>query len=837
MNNTPTLSLATAFVALSMQISAQAAEVFSVTADLAAYPTTAATNFNAVDGDGNPTNPYNIYGTVDAGNGSGWGGGTSYNFDGVTAVNPGDQNTSGSNTTTYFGPKFYAGVNRDVSQMQAGVIHANGNGYRIRCNNISAELIAGNGGVSPSAEAVFMFDVDTTSLSGESDSFIFGDSDTFTAKVAVPASMGPNGIIVTNASGVVTKSNNMASAASYRAMVKANGEYYAGTLNNVNFADIGDSTIQLNMSETCATATWTLMPNMEVTGNGIGAQNLTVDSSGSATTVPGKFLTNITQVGFLITATAEINTGGFNYGVRQFIAQATPASQPDPIEWSEDFTATVTILDGLGGLTGDTHAYTWSRIGDGLSNGGSVTQDETNDQAVISITQNSDAGQAYLEMVGPGTTNARRVRPVSHETTWEIDLIAFKDGDADMMLQTRGFDGYVKSTIAPSGVIKYTTWMSDFTHTNFNNFSGPSKLRNNTNNPGIVIVDGGTVDPAAGGVVTVDISGNATGEVVLNTAGDAVESVTITNYGSGYTAEPTLTWTGMTVDPTVSFNYNTGNIVGGIVQTVDIGLREDGTKNWSLLADGQILTYTQSYNNADDSVSYYYSLTDKATGVVTGPTFITTLTSANDSAGGLGFFDFSTGNKWGAPNNQDAIQVHYKRYGQADAAVSTIGINSISVTAADGDRDGVNNRNDEFPTDPFESVDTDSDGVGDNSDAHPGYDDTVMATLGAAQTSASDTFSYYVNGNWVNATNLDAWLTANSYIVDDGTSGGLTEQDLIDLRVGSTLIDASSGSAAITIQLEESSDLSTWSDMGAAGQTTVTVPMTGDASFFRVRAQ
>ena len=74
-----------------------------------------------------------------------------------------------------------------------------------------------------------------------------------------------------------------------------------------------------------------------------------------------------------------------------------------------------------------------------------------------------------------------------------------------------------------------------------------------------------------------------------------------------------------------------------------------------------------------------------------------------------------------------------------------------------------------------------------------------------------------------------------SYIVDDGSTGGLTEQDLIDLRVGSTLIDASSGSATITIQMEESSDLSTWSDMGADGQATVTVPMTGDAKFFRVR--
>ena len=41
------------------------------------------------------------------------------------------------------------------------------------------------------------------------------------------------------------------------------------------------------------------MPNMEVTGDGIGAQNLTVDTSESATTVPGIYLTNITQVGFL----------------------------------------------------------------------------------------------------------------------------------------------------------------------------------------------------------------------------------------------------------------------------------------------------------------------------------------------------------------------------------------------------------------------------------------------------------------------------------------------------------------------------------------------------------
>ena len=279
----------------------------------------------------------------------------------------------------------------------------------------------------------------------------------------------------------------------------------------------------------------------------------------------------------------------------------------------------------------------------------------------------------------------------------------------------------------------------------------------------------------------------------------------------------------MTVDPTVSFNYNTGNIGGSIVQEVDIGLREDGTKNWSLLADGQILTYTQSYNNADDSVSYYYSLTDKATGVVTGPTFITTLTSANDSAGGLGFFDFSTGNRWGAPNNQDAVVVQYRRYTLADAAVSTIGINSISVTTTDDDRDGVINRDDEFPTDPFESVDTDSDGVGDNSDAHPGYNDSVISAgitqavwdasqtaLTTAQTAQATAEADLTTAQTDLITAQVAQATAEAALAAAPTLADV-QQTVMDARAGSTRIDVSGGVASITLTLEETSDLGDWS--------------------------
>ena len=55
------------------------------------------------------------------------------------------------------------------------------------------------------------------------DNLIFGGADTLTAKLALSADMGPN-----NA--------GKATAASYRAMVKANGEYYAGTIYNVDLA-------------------------------------------------------------------------------------------------------------------------------------------------------------------------------------------------------------------------------------------------------------------------------------------------------------------------------------------------------------------------------------------------------------------------------------------------------------------------------------------------------------------------------------------------------------------------------------------------------------------------
>jgi hypothetical protein len=832
MNITSILSIATAFVAFS--ISAHAAEVFSFSADEDRWPTAKSTaDFNAVDADGNRTYPYETFGNTDAGSGVGWGGAVTANFDGTTPIaNPGDQNVSGIHTTTWMGPSFYAGLNRDVTQIQAGAIHSHGNGFRIRVNNIGAGLI-NDQGVGPTGKAVFMFDADLSSLSGDSDNLIFGDSDTITAKVAAPAAMGPAG-------------GDRASAASYRAMVKANGEYYAGSLQTIDLSTIPASgTLTVDMSESCADTSWTLMPSMDgsdydsIATNPAHPQNLTVDTSESATTVLGKFLTNITQVGFYLETTAKESSGGYNFGVREFAAQATPASAPHPIEWSEDFINTIDFLTttsnkvyDLGGnpLTGYGHAYKWSTSG-----GTGTTLSQDNGTLTMTTTVNGSAGELHIHMIGAGTETAqRRVKPVSHETTFEIDLIAFKDGSADLMLQTRGQDGWVRSTIGPSGLVKWTTWMSDYTHTNFNNFSGETRLRNNANNPGIVIVDGGTFDPSSTDPVTATITGNAViDSVVMTDDGTAVASVTLSNYGSGYTAEPTVTFSGggMTVAPTVSFNYSTGNLGGSIVKEYHLGDDDqDGTvDNWSLLADGQILTYIQSYDNADDSLSYYYSLDGSE------PVFITKLTAADHSAGGAGygFFDVFTGNRWGQPNNQDAVKISYKRYGAATAEASTVGINSITVATSDGDRDGIIDRNDEFPANPFESADADGDGVGDNSDAYPGLDDSVFTLIHSAAQTAGDTafstyvndnadnYSYSVGGGAITQEAYDAAVAALAVAVaaqeaaeaalDNAPTLADVEQTVMDARAGSTRIDVSDGVASITLTLEETSDLGDWS--------------------------
>ena len=310
MKITSLFKLSVALIVLSSY--ANAVTIFSFAADSNNYPTTTAAKFN--DG------IYDTYDTTDSGSGTGWGSGITTNFNGASSViNPGEQKTQGSNTTTYFGPTFYAGINRDAYKGAGGVIHSNGNGFRIRVNDIAQTDIdtsaaaGGAGGTNGiNFKAVFMFDA----TNADTINYGFGSTDTLVARLAVPVAMG---------------TDNRAYSASYRAMVKADGEYYAGTLNTIDLTALSGSNSQtFDLTEDGASATWTLMDDFEKSNNSLQSnashpKNLTVDGS---TTVIGSQLTGITQVGFLLDTTGAVNSGGYNFGVRQFTAEATAVPEP-----------------------------------------------------------------------------------------------------------------------------------------------------------------------------------------------------------------------------------------------------------------------------------------------------------------------------------------------------------------------------------------------------------------------------------------------------------------------------------------------------------------------------
>ena len=310
MKITSLFKLSVALIVLSSY--ANAVTIFSFAADSNNYPTTTAAKFN--DG------IYDTYDTTDSGSGTGWGSGITTNFNGASSViNPGEQKTQGSNTTTYFGPTFYAGINRDAYKGAGGVIHSNGNGFRIRVNDIAQTDIdtsaaaGGAGGTNGiNFKAVFMFDA----ANADTVNYGFGSTDTLVARLAVPVAMG---------------TDNRAYSASYRAMVKADGEYYAGTLNTIDLSALSGSNSQtFDLTEDGASATWTLMDDFEKSNNSLQSnashpKNLTVDGS---TTVIGSQLTSITQVGFLLDTTGAVNSGGYNFGVRQFSAEATAVPEP-----------------------------------------------------------------------------------------------------------------------------------------------------------------------------------------------------------------------------------------------------------------------------------------------------------------------------------------------------------------------------------------------------------------------------------------------------------------------------------------------------------------------------
>ena len=154
--------------------------------------------------------------------------------------------------------------------------------------------------------------------------------------------------------------------------------------------------------------------------------------------------------------------------------------------------------------------------------------------------------------------------------------------------------------------------------------------------------------------------------------------------------------------------------------------------------------------------------------------------------------------------------------------------NSISISAifaqvnSDVDGDGVYDAEDAFPNDPNETEDSDSDGVGDNSDAFP-YDyfesvDSDEDGLG----DNSDTFP-----------NIPTQDIVNDVLAKPQVYDLYSRESVKELSVNSTIVDVSNNQATVHLQMEESSDLESWTETGDTA--TMVVPADTDTKFFRFK--
>ena len=171
----------------------------------------------------------------------------------------------------------------------------------------------------------------------------------------------------------------------------------------------------------------------------------------------------------------------------------------------------------------------------------------------------------------------------------------------------------------------------------------------------------------------------------------------------------------------------------------------------------------------------------------------------------------------------------------ADADSDGVGDNADAFPSdpnesADADSDGVGDNADAFDDDPNESADTDSDGVGDNADSYAGYDDALIGNF------LTDFPQSGGGSGDITQEAYDAVVAEKDQAIAD-LAAAPTQQDLLDARVGSAAVSVTGGTATITLQVEQSDDnMQTWSTP-TEGATSVNLPVSGDATFFRVRAQ
>ena len=161
-----------------------------------------------------------------------------------------------------------------------------------------------------------------------------------------------------------------------------------------------------------------------------------------------------------------------------------------------------------------------------------------------------------------------------------------------------------------------------------------------------------------------------------------------------------------------------------------------------------------------------------------------------------------------------------------------------SDTDDDGLADGVETNTGTFVsasdtgTDPH-VADTDSDGLSDGAETGTGtfVDATNTGTNPHLADTDNDGLSDFVE------TGLDPNTDSTAAIsLLPSTGGGLSEQDLIDLRVGSKLASIANDQATLQVVIEQSNDLGSWSTLQTE-DVTVAAPAGTAKQFFRYRMQ
>ena len=138
----------------------------------------------------------------------------------------------------------------------------------------------------------------------------------------------------------------------------------------------------------------------------------------------------------------------------------------------------------------------------------------------------------------------------------------------------------------------------------------------------------------------------------------------------------------------------------------------------------------------------------------------------------------------------------------------------------DADGDGVLDNIDALPDDPTEFIDTDSDNIGDNSDEFPTISTQDIVNIIKSNPTR---YSLYSQNDVVNAIRSNPTLY-NLYSPDD----------IEDLRVGSTMIEVSDGKVDITVILEETSDVTDWSN-ATKSEKTIQIDAPTETRFYRFK--